>query len=33
MTRNYQEKLSASIVYRAKVWELQGYWRIQKEKQ
>ena len=27
---NYYRKLSASILCRGKMWELQGYWRIQK---
>ena len=27
--RNYEEKLSASILCRGKMWELLGYWRIQ----
>ena len=31
MLRNYVEKLSAIILCRAKVSELQGYWRIQKQ--
>ena len=40
MTRNYQQKLSTEIMRRnydlvyyvaEKMWELQGYWRIQKQ--